>query len=208
MRELSPRQREILEFLKTYSASRGMAPSVAEIAAHFGIAPSTASGHLRALRSKRRLTRTSRARSIVLTERDPADPVLRVPVYWRLASPEPDDNRAYREGVVCVHRSQAGNLPGGRLFALRIPDESLSRLGIFRNDVAVFAPADELPPRLGDVAAVFHDGEALVRGYFPHVSGGMVTLRAADPETPALELPPGEIKVLGVLISLQRHYPR
>lgn len=208
MRGLSARQKEVLEFLKTYLASNGMAPSVGEVAEHFGVASSTASGHLRALRKKHCLSRSSRARSIVLTGGDPSDPVLRIPVYGRLVSADPEENLAYREGVVCLHRSSSGGFSESRLFALRIPDESMRDLGIFRNDVAVFAPADELAPRLGDVAAVFHDGEVAVRSFFPRGSGELVTLRAAHPGVPSLELQRDALTVVGVLISLQRNYLR
>ena len=102
MRELSKRQREVLEFLRNYHSAHGMAPSVSEIAEHFGVSAATASGHLRALRGKHCLTRTSRARSIVLAERYSAEPTLRIPVYGKLVSPKLEDNDAYRENVVCM----------------------------------------------------------------------------------------------------------
>ena len=209
MRELSARQREILDFLDSYASAHGMAPSLSEIAANFGIAPATVSGHLRALQKKRRLNRSPKARSIVLTKRDAPEPVLKIPVYGRLVSPDMEENNTYWEGVTCLHRSATGTLSAGRLFALRIPDESLRELGIFRGDTAIFAPADERPPHLGDVAAVLiGDGSVTVRGYFPHGNTGTVTLRAAHPNIPALDVRPGEARIIGVLISLQRNYQR
>ena len=92
MRELSARQREILDFLDSYASAHGMAPSLSEIAASFGIAPATVSGHLRALQKKRRLNRSPKARSIVLTKRDAPEPVLKIPVYGRLVSPDMEEN--------------------------------------------------------------------------------------------------------------------
>lgn len=208
MKALSKRQQEVLEFLRSFSSSCGMAPSVSEIAEHFGVAPSTVSGHLEVLRKKRFLTRSSRARSIVLTERGSADPVLKIPVYGKLVSAELEENEAYRESVVCLHRSEARGFSADRLFALRIPDESLNGLGIYCGDAAIFAPADELPPRLGDVAAVLRGDGVLVRCCFPRGNGEIVTLRAAHPGVPELELKRDELRVVGVLIYLQRRYSR
>ena len=208
MRLPSARQNEILEFLAAFVEANGMAPSIGEVAAHFGIAPATASGHIRALQKKHLLSRSEKARSIVLTGRDPADAVLKIPLYGRLTDPDPEENRQYLEGVVHLHRSVAGNLPGESLFALRVGDGAMRDLGIFRDDTAVFAPPSELTPRLGDVVAAFADGAVMIRSFFPHGSGGMVSLRSAHPEVPALELPAAEVRVMGVLIALLRRYPR
>ena len=94
MRPASARQREILGFLETFSSANGMAPSIGEVAAHFGIAASTAAEHLRALQKKRLITRSGKARSIVLAGRDPADAVLKIPLYGNLTAPVSEDDRA------------------------------------------------------------------------------------------------------------------
>ena len=208
MRTLSPRQQEILKFLESFVAEFGMAPSLREVAEHFGIAPATASGHLRALQKKHALSRSNKARSIVLTAGDPADAVLKIPVYGRFGSPSPEDNEQFIEGVTYLHRTAAGHLPRERLFALRVNDESLRELGIFRGDTAVFAPPDAVPPRLGDVVAAFVGDRELIRSFFPRGSGGTVMLRAAHPGIPGTELKLSELRILGVLIALQRNYSR
>lgn len=208
MRPPSARQSEILTFLESFAEANGMAPSIGEVAAHFGIAPATAAGHLAALRKKHLIERSAKARSIVLVGRDPAGAVLKVPLYGRLVDPDPEENRPYLEGVVHLHRSVAGNLPGEALFALRVPDGAMRDLGIFRDDTAIFASASELPPRLGDVVAAFVGGTAVIRSYFPHGAGATVSLRSAHPEVPESEHPASEIRVLGVLIALLRRYSR
>ena len=208
MRSPSARQNEIMEFLEAFAEAHGMAPSIAEVAAHFGIAPATASGHLRALRKKHLIERSAKARSIVLVGRDPADAVLKVPLYGRFDDPDPEENRPYLEDVVHLHRSAAGNLSGESLFALRVGDEAMRDLGIFRDDTAVFAPPSELTPRLGDVVAAFTGGATVIRSFFPHGDDGIVALRAAHPGIAELERPAAEVRILGVLIALLRRYPR
>ena len=208
MRALSPRQREVLEFLRDFASSHGMAPSIREVARHFGVAPATAAGHLRALQRKHLVTRSDRARSIVLVSGDPAEAVMKIPLYGRLISPDLADSRHLMEGIVLLHRMAAGRRRPDGFFALQMRDESMRGLGIFRGDVAVFAPVGDDGPRLGDVAAVFIDGGELVRGIFPGGRPGVSILRAAHPDIPDREVEDSALHLLGVLVALQREYPR
>jgi len=208
MRPPSARQLEILAFLEEFAEANGMAPTVSELAAHFGIAPATASGHIRALQKKHLLTRSGKARSIVLTGRDPADAMLKIPLYGRLAGVSPEDNRPFMEGFVHLHRSAVGKLPGNSFFALRVGDGAMRGLGIFRDDTAVFSLSSVLPPRLGDVVAALVGGETLIRSFFPYGEGETLALRSAHPDIPETALPAAEVRVLGVLIALLRCYQR
>ncbi|MBQ6351974.1 MAG: hypothetical protein IJJ28_01735 [Lentisphaeria bacterium] len=207
MRALSPRQREVLEFLRNYSASHGMAPTIVEVAERFGIAAATAAGHLRALQKKHLLHRSGRARSIVLASGDGGNAVLKIPLYGNLNSPEIAENRHLMEGIVLLHRPATNRLSPEEFFALHVRDESMRDLGIFRNDVAIFAPTGQRPPRLGDVVAAFVGGGAVIRSYFRREPTGTAILRAAHPGIPDLELADREARLLGVLIALQREYP-
>lgn len=207
MRELSVRQREVLAFVEKYISDRGFPPSVAEIARNSGIAPATAAGHVGALRRKGLLDRTPQARSIVLAAgAGVSSPMVDVPIYGRISSPDFEDDHSGVEGVCCLHRSELGHLPNERLFALRVGDETMRELGIFRNDVAVLRPP-EPPPRVGDVVAVIIDGGATLRSFFPR-DDGMVALRPAHDGVPARTLAPHEFKLVGVLIAIQRFYLR
>ena len=207
MRALSARQREVLEFLRAFASSHGMAPTIREVARHFHIAPTTAAEHLRALRNKHLINRSGRARSIVLVSGDPAEAVMKIPLYGRLTSPGIADNRHLMEGIVYLRRPAAGRQNPGGCFALHVRDESMRGLGIFRDDVAIFAQIGDNAPRLGDVVAAFVRGAELIRSYFPRENSGTVVLRAAHPDIPDLELENAEVHLLGVLIALQREYP-
>ena len=207
MKELSPRQREVLAFIESHLAECGFPPSLGEIALNSGIAPATAAGHLAALRRKGFIDRSAKARSIVLRSgvKNPS-PVLTIPVYSRIASPDFSEDRSGIEGVCCIHRSELGHLPFERLFALRVADEAMQKLGIFRNDIAVLRPP-EPPPRIGDIAAVIVHGRTVLRSFFP-LAGGAVALRPAHDSVPETAAGPGEFQVIGVLIAVQRFYLR
>ena len=207
MKELSPRQREVLAFIEKYLDEHGFPPSVGEIAHSSGIAPATAAGHVGALRRKGLLDRTALARSIVLTPGyAAASPVVRIPIYSRISSPDIEEAHAGFEGYCTLHRSELGSLPETRLFALRVGDEAMRGLGIFRNDIAVLHPPQP-PPRVGDVAAVIVDGEAVLRSFFP-LADGVAELRPAHEDAAAVRFPSTALPLVGVLIAIQRFYLR
>ena len=66
MRELTEKQKNILQFIEEFSEKEGMAPTVYEIGEKFNIKTSTVFAHLKALQRKNQLTRSSKARSIAL----------------------------------------------------------------------------------------------------------------------------------------------
>ena len=49
MRELTSRQQEILNFMRTFTATHGLPPTVREIGDKFRVTPRAAFDHLRAL---------------------------------------------------------------------------------------------------------------------------------------------------------------
>ena len=207
MKELSSRQREVLAFVEKYLAEHGFPPSVGEIARNSGIAPATAAGHVGALRRKGLLDRTPQARSIVLAPGiAAASPVVRIPIYSRISRPESGGDRSGVEGYCTLHRSELGNLSPTPLFALRVGDEAMRGLGIFRNDIAVLRQP-EPPPRVGDVVALVIDGETWLRSFFP-LADGSVELRPAHDGVPAAKFPRSALQLVGVLIAIQRFYLR
>jgi len=68
MKKLTEKQQNILTFIDEFEGQEHMAPTVYDIADHAGITTSTVFAHLRALQHKGKLTRTSQARSIKLTD--------------------------------------------------------------------------------------------------------------------------------------------
>lgn len=67
MKELTDRQAEVLEFVRTYTQGNGYAPSVRDISIQFNIALGAVQDHLAALERKGVIRRTNHvARSIVI----------------------------------------------------------------------------------------------------------------------------------------------
>ena len=74
MKGLTGKQKKIVEFIEDFNRTMGMAPTIYEIAEHFGIKTSTVFAHIRALQKKNILHRSSKARSISLAHPKPCPP--------------------------------------------------------------------------------------------------------------------------------------
>lgn len=69
---LTPRQKQVLQFIIDYVAVQGYAPSMRDIGSHFGIVINATSGHLEALERKGAIVRTPGiARSIRVVNKKP-----------------------------------------------------------------------------------------------------------------------------------------
>ena len=72
MKNLTEKQKSIIDFIDDFIDRENMAPTVYEIADHFGIKTSTVFAHLKALQRKNQISRSSKARSISLPGKKPA----------------------------------------------------------------------------------------------------------------------------------------
>lgn len=70
--EPSPRDLEVLKFVRSYSRKHGHAPTRAEIAAKMGFSRPTAEGHLQALQQHKLVVLRTEWRGIFLTARGEA----------------------------------------------------------------------------------------------------------------------------------------
>ncbi|MBS1370473.1 MAG: repressor LexA [Lentisphaeria bacterium] len=210
MKTLTEKQKNILEFIEEFLDREGMAPTVYEIADHFGIKTSTVFAHLRALQRKKQLSRSSKARSISLSCRAhaknkvPAGALL-IPLLGRVNAGAPSESIAYKEGDICVSSQLAPDIPPESLFALRVQGESMRDLGIYDGDIVIVAQTD-VKPRSGDiVVALLQGGEVTVKSYFPKTQG-RIELRPANPEYNVQIYPGDEVSIQGRVIELRRKY--
>jgi repressor LexA len=209
MQSLTERQQEIINFIEDFQERSGMAPTVQEIADHFGLKSSTVFAHLRALQRKNQLARSSKARSIVVSRsrlpgRMPPG-VWTLPLLGRVSAGLPKDSVEYKEGEVEIAAGFVKAASPDRLFALRIMGESMRDLGILDGDI-VIVDADAVTPRPGDVVvAAVEDGETTVKSFYP-APGGKIELRPANPAFQSRFYAGDRLRVQGRVIGLQRTY--
>lgn len=200
---LTPRQHEILSFIRDSAEERGSIPSVREIMTRFGFrSPATVASHLDLMEKKGVLRREAgRSRNIVLKGFKPRTPVREVPVYGMIPAgiPEGQDQEADRSLGI---DPQLLKLPqNARLFALEVRGESMTGAGIHDRDLVILEIAE---PRPRDIVAALIDGAVTLKRYL--IVGGRPFLRAENPDYPDL-IPARELTIQGVFRALIRTNP-
>jgi repressor LexA len=206
---LTPRQREIYDFIARYSEEQGYPPTVREIGEAVGLAsPSTVHAHLANLERAGMLHRDpTKPRALVLSSRErpasaaPAvEEVRRLPVVGQIAAGGPLLAEQNVDEYIAVPRPLSR---GEEEFILRVKGDSMIEAGILDGDYVVVQR--QQTARDGDiVVALAGDDEATdeatVKRFFRE-NGGI----RLQPENAALEpLYPRHVQILGKVIGVFR----
>lgn len=210
--KISERQLAILEFLHSFMADNGYAPSVRETCSGTGFSsPSSIKYHFDELEKKGLIDRDPRRpRTLMLT--DAALSVLGI----ETASPEPDISRADAVDVPLVGRIAAGSpiladqmieevfsIPrqmtgNGDMFMLEVSGDSMIDAGIFDGDWVVVRRQNVAEN--GDIVAALIDEEATVKTF--NRRDGHVWLL---PQNPSYAPIPGDMStILGRVVTVIR----
>lgn len=201
---LTPKQREILDFIRNHITKHSAPPTIREICKHFNI--SSTNGvrcHLTALENKGFIKRaTYRSRGIEMAEKSltPAS-LTAIPILGRVAAGEPifaDQNLEGRIGV------DSDLLAGDDLFALRVRGDSMIEAGIFDGDL-VFARKQPVASKGEIVVAVIGD-DATVKYFHPDTA--RVRLEPANPQyrTIVVERNTPGFYIAGKVVGVFRKY--
>jgi repressor LexA len=198
---LTARQQQILDFIRDHQEARGIAPSRAEIQAHFGFAsPNAVADHLKALERKGVLQRGAHtARSLVLTDRTLRErPLLEVPIYGTIPAGVPSDQIEEPDGCITVDPETLRLPKGSRVFALKVRGDSMTGAGILSGDIVILEFRE---PRDGEVVAALIDGETTLKRFVTR--RGKTFLKAENPRYPDY-IPAQELVIQGVQVALLR----
>ncbi len=205
--QLTPRQREILEFIESEVKRRGIPPTVREIAARFGMAsPNGVFCHLRALEAKGYLKKepgVSRGTSPAHVSETRGEPPYPYPVVGEVAAGAPV-LAVQSLGETMTIDEAAGARPGD--FLLKVKGDSMVGAGINPGDLAVVRPA--LEAHNGEIVVVMvGDEEATVKRYFSE-KDGKVRLVPENPEYAPITIDPAvqRISVIGKVVGVVRRY--
>jgi repressor LexA len=212
MRELTGRQREVLNFIRAFTGRHGVPPTVREIAEKFRVTPRAAFDHLKALERKGMLQRRAAERrtSRSLTLSDAAGgraPLARVPVLGRIAAGQPLLAEENRDGELPI---ALGALPAAAedLFALRVRGESMINAHICDGDLVLVRRQDDAQPNDIVVALVESESsdEATVKRF--QRDGERVILKPEHPTMAPIVVDPRErqVRILGKVVGLLRGF--
>jgi repressor LexA len=206
MRELTSRQREVLEFIRSFTARHGVPPTVREIGETFRVTPRAAFDHLRALERKgmlqRRVSAGRTSRALMASDSAPGG-YRRVPVLGRIAAGSPLLAEENRDGDVPI---AATALPGGGddVFALRVRGDSMIQAHIVDGDLVLVRRQDAAQPN--DIVVAMIDSEATVKRF--QRDGDRVVLKPEHPTMAPIVVDPRErhVRILGKVVGLLRGF--
>jgi repressor LexA len=206
MKELTNRQRQVLEFIQRTQAAEQFTPTLREIAAHFRFrSPNAALAHVQALLAKGCLKHLpGRARSLQVAVPGAGREWLRprivsVPIYGSIPAGQPQEATQADEGCVLMDVETLGIKPTARTFGLKVRGDSMVGKSIIDGDIAIIEHG--VQPRSGDVVAALIDGQVTLKTFV--LQRNKPYLRAENPRYPNL-IPQEELQIQGVMVALVR----
>jgi repressor LexA len=198
---LTPRQKEIYDFVLKTIRENGYAPSISEIGAKFKITSTNGvSDHLKALEKKGYIRRIGKRAIEVFSSlgRPVLSSVREIPILGRVPAGKPYLSEENVEGLLAV----PSDMGSGKLFALQVKGDSMIDAGILDGDQAILkqqATAED-----GQIVCAMISGEATLKRFYK--KDGVVTLRAENENYTPIVVSGGEFRILGRLVGLIRKF--
>ena len=200
---LTPKQKEILDFIRTYRQKRGLSPTQREICEAFGYSSfGTLQKHIKLLLEKGVLVRDwNKRRSLVLAEEDRRAGAVEIPLAGRIAAGQPIEmeNDADPE-MVAVPEVLTRK---GQNYVLRVNGSSMIEDGIHDGDYVVVNRRERAAN--GEMVAALLNGEATLKRFYRE-SDGRIRLQPANERMKPIWVAEGDLKVQGVVVGLMRKY--
>jgi len=201
---LTPRQKEVLEFIRDFRRERGYSPTHREICERFGFTSyGTVHKHLKLLESKGFLRRDwNQKRGVELTESPAAGTSVaaEIPFLGRIAAGKPIEAIRSEETLAVPPQLLRG--PHGEHFVLRVVGDSMIDEGIQDGDLVVVQRRDSATT--GDMVVALIDEEATLKRFYPE--GERVRLQPSNRAMAPLFVPAGKVRVQGVAVGLMRRF--
>ncbi|HEY4744403.1 MAG TPA: transcriptional repressor LexA [Desulfuromonadaceae bacterium] len=197
-REITQRQRQVLQFIMSYSDSKGFPPSQRDIAKHLDVSGTLpVMRHLDALERKGYIKRESVNRGITLTtphSRNVSLPIVGTVRAGQLSTAIEDIQGYFSVDQVAVR--------GDGCFFLKVRGESMITAGIFESDLVLVRPQKSADNR--EIVVAMLDGEATVKRFFRE--NGHIRLQPENPHMEPIIIRPedGEVDIVGKVIGVYR----
>ncbi|HSD62533.1 MAG TPA: transcriptional repressor LexA [Ignavibacteriaceae bacterium] len=197
--EMTEIQKKILEFLIEQKVSRGMPPTLAEIAKNFGYKNrATVQQHLQAIERKGFIKRNHRlSRGIELTIEDKF--FIPRPVLGEVAAGNP--LVIYPDAIDSIELPTIARMPKDS-FLLRVKGDSLKDAYIFSGDIVIVNP--NIPPKNGQIVAAILDDAALVKRFYK--KRNEIELVSENPEYKPITIDKKyqNFRIVGIVIGIYR----
>jgi len=198
---LTPRQKEILDFIRDYRQKRGLSPTQREICEEFGYSSfGTLQKHIKLLLEKGVLVRDwNKRRSLALAEEDRPAGAVEIPLAGRIAAGRPIEPEPEGETVAVPDVLTRK----GQNYVLRVNGSSMIDDGIHDGDFVVVNRREKASN--GEMVAALLNGEATLKRFYREADG-RIRLQPANERMSPIWVSEGDLKVQGVVVGLMRKY--
>jgi len=167
MKDLTQKQKQILEFITNFVKEKNYPPSIREIADHFQITPKGAYDHLKAIEKKgfiKTEKNRSRAIELVKTNTDVDLDMIKIPLVGRVAAGAPILAEENIEEYLTFPRSMIPANSERDIFALRVTGDSMIDAKINDGDIAIIKKTSTAEN--GDIVVALIDDEATLKYFY------------------------------------------
>ncbi len=197
---ITKRQKQVLDFIKSYKNKNKYSPSLEEIRDNLGISSiSTAHYHVKKLQESGHLQKEyNQPRSISPAKKKET---IEVPVVGTIAAGQPIEAIEVPDETISVTKNEIGRF--GNHYALRVQGSSMIDEGIFDGDIVVI----NKQPTADDgqtVVAIINDNEATLKKIYREKN--KFRLQPANPSL--FPIYTKELEVRGVVVKIIRNFER
>lgn len=197
MKELTEKQKKVLEFLISHAKKYGYPPTVREIGKHFGFLWTAARGHLRSLERKGSIRiNPTKSRGIEIMGLKPTEG-LRVPIAGKIRAGRPILAIEDIDAHILVDKSL---FPAEDAFSLRVTGDSMIEAGILDGDYVVVKPQKGIEN--GEVGVILIGDEATVKRVFKE--NKKIILKPENRHIKPGSYKPNEVAIIGKVIGVIR----
>jgi len=196
--ELTQRQRQVLQFITSFSGSNGYPPSQREIAAHLNVSGTLpVMKHLIALERKGYIKRDNVNRGIAL--KMPNSHSISLPIVGTVRAGQLSTAIEDIQGFFSVDQMA---VKGDNCFFLKVRGDSMINAGILDGDLALVRP--QLTADNKDTVVAMVDGDATVKWFYKEHDH--IRLQPANPDMKPILIHPedGEVRIVGKVIGVYR----
>ena len=198
---ITRRQKEVLDFLSSFTQKHGYSPSYEEIAHGLGLTSlATVHKHVTNLQNKGMLQRAhNRSRSIdVLPPKPPKRSFERLPLAGRIAAGQPV------EAIETAETISLGDIIGNRdVFALEVRGDSMRDEHIVSGDYVLVERTKAA--REGEIVVALVDGlEATLKRFYRE--GNIIRLQPSNSEMTPIFAPAASVSIQGKVLGILRKY--
>lgn len=196
---LTPKQKQVLEFIQGYAEARGYPPTQQEIAAQFGFRSlGTVQNYLVRLEQHGLLRRSWNAKRAIEVVRPKQAETLELPLLGYVAAGRPIE-AVTTDDVLEVPPSMVS---GGENFVLRIKGDSMVEDGILDGDYVVVRRQQTASN--GQTVVALVDGDATVKRF--QRRGDCIELHPANAAMQPIQVSPEqELWIEGIVVGVIRH---